>query len=548
MTCHSTPYHHSLSHIKSAIKHRGQEVYAWAIFVLLTVFEVSCIIVLIALSRNHLIWVIEDMYKEYRWGIRTKFPMALGLLVLMSLVSFGLFSYLVTRKTLEKQMESELINQAETAAGMVAVELLANWLPERNSFYYNRLKEKLSAVNTKEADLDNVILIGPENKVIADAEGNLPVGMALEALKADQVELRLAWEGNAQASVLFPGKDGRPHKSAYAPVFTKVGKAIAVVRVEASARFLDTINGVAVILLVIAVAITAFAVLLGVLIASSVVTPIKKLVQASERIASGNLDTKVNIESRDEIGLFAKTFNQMAKNLKKLYEEVAAHGRQITELSASVAHEVRSPISAIQGFTELLEDELEDDDSRLEYINDIKGEIVILNSKVTDFIHFARPLIIEPNPLDVTEVLENAVAYVDKEAFDNSISIRYKFADDLSEVMGDFEQLRGLFVNLIRNAIQAMENGGELTIGVNAINGNLQNRSFIEVTIEDKGCGMSPEDLEKAFDPFFTKKSSGTGLGLSICKKIVTAHNGEIRLESVLGKGTIVRVFLPYSM
>jgi signal transduction histidine kinase len=491
--------------------------------------------------------------KEYRWGIRAKFSTALGLLVLMSLVSFGLFSYLVTRKTLEKQMEISLVNHAEITAGMVGAELLINLLPEmsisRSSFYYTILKEKLSAVNTKEADLDNIILIGAGNKVIADAEGKLIVGKELEALKADQVELRLAWEGNAEASVLFPGKDGRPHKSAYAPVFSKNRKVIAVVRVEASAGFLDTINRVAVVQLTIALVITALAVLLGILIAGSVVTPIKKLVQASESIAEGNLDTEVNIASRDEIGLFAETFNQMAKNLKKLYEEVAAHGKQITELSASVAHEVRSPISAIQGFTELLEDELEGDDFRLEYINDIKGEIVILNSKVTDFIHFARPLTIEPNPLDITEILETAMSSMDKEILDNNISVRYVFADDLPIMMGDYEQLRGLFVNLIRNAIQAMKNGGELTISANALNQNFQNdRSFVEIIIEDKGCGISPEDLEKVFDPFFTRKSNGTGLGLSICKKIVTAHNGEIRLESVLGKGTTVRVFLPYSM
>jgi signal transduction histidine kinase len=483
---------------------------------------------------------------EYRWGLRTKFSTALGLLVLMSLVCFGLFSYLVTKNTLEKQMENSLVNHAEIAAGIVELELFADWMPDRNSFYYSILKEKLSAVNTKEADLDNVILIGPENKVIADAEGKLLIGNELEALKADQIELRLAWEGNAEASVLFPGKDGRPHKSAYAPVFSKDRKVVAVIRVEASARFLDTVNRVAIVQLIIALVITAFAVLLGGVIASTVVTPLKKLVQASERIAAGNLDTEVNVGSRDEIGLFAKTFNQMTKNLKKLYEEVAAHGRQIAELSASVAHEVRSPISAIQGFTELLEDELENDDYRLEYINDIKGEVFVLNSKVTDFIHFARPLTIEANPLDITEVLENAVSSMDKEMLDNNISVSYIFDKDIPIITGDFEQLRGLFVNLIRNAIQAMDKGGELTIRIKILNGRLQNKSFVVVTIEDKGCGMSHNDLEKAFDPFFTKKSNGTGLGLSICKKIVTAHNGNIELESILGKGTKVRVLLPY--
>jgi signal transduction histidine kinase len=480
-----------------------------------------------------------DKNKKYRWGIRTKFSLALGLLVLISLASFGLFSYIVTRKTLERQMENSLINHAELAAGMMEAVLLVEWLPEiyisGNSFYYNILREKLSSVNTEVADLDNIILIGSGNKVIVDAEGKLPIGKELAVLKADQVELRSSWEGKSDASVLFPGKDGRPHKSAYAPVFAKDGKVIAV-------------NRVVFILLVTALVITALGVLLGIIIARSVVNPIKKLVRASESISAGNLDTEVNINSKDEIGFFAETFNQMAKNLKKLYEEVSEHGRQIAELSASVAHEVRSPISAIQGFTELLEDELDEDDPRREYINDIKEEIKILNSKVTNFIHFARPLAIEPNSLDITEVLESAMASVDKEAIDNEIEIIYQFADDLPLVLGDAEQLRGLFVNLMRNAIQSMRDGGNIDVGISLTNGNSDakdDQKFMEIIISDRGSGMSPDNLRKAFDPFFTTKADGTGLGLPICKKIVNAHNGEIKLESILGEGTTVKIFLP---
>jgi signal transduction histidine kinase/uncharacterized protein YneF (UPF0154 family) len=492
--------------------------------------------------------------KEYRWGIQTKFSLALGLLVLMSLSSFGIFSYFVTRKTLEKQMEKNLIYHADVIAGMLKAEVLVDWLPEivttGSFFYYNTIKEKLSSVNTQEADLDNIILIGPENKVIADAEGKLPIGQELANLKADQIELKTAWSGKAEASLLFPGKDGRQHKSAYAPVTTKDGRVVAVVRVEASARFLDTVNRVAIVLLTIALIITAFAALLGILIARTVVIPIKELVRASQRIASGNLDTEVKVKSRDEIGFFARTFNQMARNLKKLYEEVAAQGRQIAELSASVAHEVRSPISAIKGFTELLEDELDEGDSRREYIYDIKEEINILNSKVTDFIHFARPLTIDPSPLDITEVLESAMVPMDKEVLDKGISVKYKLAKELPFIMGDYEQLRGLFINLIRNAVQAMESEGELTLSANFINGDaksmIKSSRLIEVIIRDNGCGMTPNELEKAFDPFFTKKINGTGLGLSICKKIITAHNGEIRLESIPRVGTTVRVFLPF--
>ncbi|MGB9595974.1 MAG: ATP-binding protein [Candidatus Poribacteria bacterium] len=449
-------------------------------------------------------------------------------------------------------MENSLINHAELAAGMVKSVLLVEWLSEiyisGNSFYYNIIKEKLSSVNTETAELDNVLLIGSENRIIVDAEGKLPIGKELAVLKADQVELRSAWEGKSDASVLFPGKDGRPHKSAYAPVFSKDGKVVAVVRVEASARFLDTVNRVAFILLVAGLIITALGAFLGFFIARSVVNPIKKLVQASENISAGNLDTEVNINSKDEIGFFAKTFNQMAKNLKKLYEEVSEHGRQIAELSASVAHEVRSPISAIQGFTELLEDELDEDDSRREYINDIREEIKILNSKVTNLIHFARPLTIDPVPLDIMEVLEIATASIDKEAVDKEVEINLNVMENLPPALGDYEQLRGLFVNLIRNSIQAVTKGGNININVCASNGtidNKDNQKFLEITISDNGVGMTPDNLKKAFDPFHTTKADGTGLGLPICKKIVNAHNGEIKLESVFGEGTTVKVLIP---
>jgi len=494
-------------------------------------------------------------YKEYRWGIQTKFPLALGLLVLMSLSSFGLFSYLVTKQTLEKQMGKNLIYHAEVIAGMLKAEVLVDWLPEiantNNFFYYNTLKEKLASVNTGEADLDNIILIGPENRVIADAEGKLPIGQELANLKADQIELKMAWGGKSEASLMFPGRDGRPHKSAYAPISTKDNRVVAVVRVEGSARFLDTINRVAFVLLGIALFITAFAAILGILVARTVVVPIKQLVEASQSIASGNLDTEVKVKSRDEIGFFARTFNQMAKNLKKLYEEVAAQGRQIAELSASVAHEVRSPISAIKGFTELLADELDEDDPRREYIDDIQEEINILNSKVTDFIHFARPLEIESNPLDITEILESAMASMEKEALDKNVNVKYRFDDNLPIIMGDYEQLRGLFINLIRNAVQAIEDEGNLTISANYINGNprstIKSSRLIEIIIRDSGCGMNNNEIEKAFDPFFTRKVNGTGLGLSICKKIIEAHKGEIRLESIPTVGTTVRVFLPFT-
>jgi signal transduction histidine kinase len=491
--------------------------------------------------------------REYSWGIQTKLSLASGLLVLISLASFGLLSYFVTRRTLDNQMGERLISHAEMAAAALKREAsLLRGTSVLGEYASSEIKKKLD-IAREAAGLDNVILIGIENKVLVDAKGKLETGEPYVILEADRTELNLAWSGNAQASVLYPdpGKEGRLYKSAYAPVTTTNDEIVAVLRIDASAEFLNTINSVGFGLILSALIITAIAAFLGMLIARSIVIPIKELVRASQRIANGDLNTEVLIRSRDEIGFFARTFNQMARNLKKLYEEVEQRVRQIAELSASVAHEVRSPISAIQGFTELLEEDFGSDDPRLEYTADIKSEIKILNSKITDLIHFARPLKIEPVPLDIAEVLEASLVSMDKEVIDSNVSVVTNLSSDLPAVSGDFELLRGLFINLIRNAIQAMDSGGGLVVSANVANGSMQNvdndLDSVEIRVEDTGCGMPPEAVVRAFEPFFTTKGSGTGLGLAIVKKIVQAHSGKIELESDAGRGTTVKVFLPIS-
>jgi len=486
--------------------------------------------------------------REYKRGIQTKLSLASGLLVLLSLASFGFLSYFVTRRILDDQMGEGLISHAKMAAATLQSYEIA-LLAEESAVYYNPILQKeLAAVGTA-AKLHNVILIGDKNKVLADANGELEAGEEYSILKADRVELDAVWQGEEKASLLYRDREGRLYKSAYAPVKAESGEVVAVVRVEASARFLSIINNVGLVLLISGVIITAMAALLGMLIARSIVNPIKKLVIASQRIAGGDLDTVVQVKSRDEVGFFARTFNQMARNLRKLYQEVEQRGRQIAELSASVAHEVRSPISTIQGYTELLEDDLDDDDPGLEYIAGIKNEIKILNSKITDFIHFARPLKIDPMPVDVIEILDSALVSMDKELNDNKVVAVRSISLSVAEVQGDFDQLRSLFINLIRNAVQSMDKGGGLVVSARMCNGINQDVNSepdsVEIRIEDTGSGLNPETLERAFDPFFTTKGMGTGLGLAIAKKIVDIHNGKIELENNVGAGATVTVFLP---
>ena len=491
-------------------------------------------------------------HREYSWGIQTKLSLASGVLVLLSLASFAWLSYVFTKRTLDDQMGQRLVSHAKITASTLKREadmrILSPEITVLGEYAYSILHKKLDE-SKEAADLYNVVLIGAEYKVLVDANEELLAGEPYAILRADEVELRSVWEGNAKASLLYPGRHGGLYKAAYAPVMTKEGKVAAVIRVEASAKFLNTIQNLGFILSIIALVIAAIAALLGMIVARSIVVPIKKLAQASQIVADGDLNTEVNIKSRDEIGFFARTFNEMVKNLKKSYEEVEQHGRQIGELSASVAHEVRNSINIIQGFTEVMEADLGEDSPLLEYTQDIIDEIRVLNLKITDLINFAKPLEIEAAPTDIIEVLDSAIASMEKEANDKAISVMTNYCNNIPTIIGDFEQLRGLFVNLIKNAIQAMDNGGGIVVNVNITDINSQNPDtqvkFLEIKIEDTGCGMLPDAIERAFEPFYTTKGSGTGLGLTIVKKIIDMHKGRIYIESAPKRGTTVCVFLP---
>ncbi|MBM3212630.1 HAMP domain-containing protein, partial [Candidatus Poribacteria bacterium] len=380
--------------------------------------------------------------KEYSWGIQTKLSMASGILVLISLASFALVSYFFTKHTLDDQMGQRLISHAKMTAFLLQraadQQILAPEVTRLGEYAYSVLQDKLAEAK-EVANLENIILIGTENRVLVDANKELLVDKPYPILKADEAEIRSVWQGELKSSLLYPGKYGRLYKSAYAPVITKDKRVVAILRVEASASFLDTIQNVGFIFSLSALIIVTIAVLLGMGMARSIVVPIKKLEQASQIVASGDLNTEVSIKTRDEIGFFAKTFNQMVKNLKKSYEEVEQQGRQIAELSASVAHEVRNSISIMQGYTEILESDLGAGSPDLEYTQAILNEIRMLNTKITDLINFAKPIEFESIPLDILEVLEYTIASMEKEAVDSNISVVTNFGQNIPNVIGDFE-------------------------------------------------------------------------------------------------------------
>jgi signal transduction histidine kinase len=170
----------------------------------------------------------------------------------------------------------------------------------------------------------------------------------------------------------------------------------------------------------------------------------------------------------------------------------------------------------------------------------LKGEVERINRLVSDFLRYSRPMVLDLQPTDVHNVINDSLRIVEAQADDQNVKIGVVEREDVPRVSGDSEYLRSAFNNLFINAVQAMESsGGNLNVTISAFD------DYVKIEIKDTGCGISDENLDKIFEPYFSTKETGTGLGLAIVKKIIEDHNGTIDVESHLNEGTKFTVRLP---
>lgn len=238
--------------------------------------------------------------------------------------------------------------------------------------------------------------------------------------------------------------------------------------------------------------------------------------------------------------------------IKRMQVEVLRMDRlaSLGVLASGIAHEIKNPLAGIKTMAQTLEEDLEGEDPRKIYLYRIIRQVNRLDELLKAFFDYARPRPPMRKKHRVQEVLHEVLTLVDQKMNEKNILWSEKIDDNLAAVFVDFHQIQQVFLNLILNAMDAMEQGGVLEIEARPVQDILMARprrksSFIEVVVSDTGGGIAPENLERIFDPFFTTKPQGTGLGLSIVHRIVTAHYGKIRVESAPGKGTRFRVLLP---
>jgi two-component system sensor histidine kinase HydH len=225
----------------------------------------------------------------------------------------------------------------------------------------------------------------------------------------------------------------------------------------------------------------------------------------------------------------------LKKNLARS-QRLASVGR----LAAGVAHEIRNPLSSIKGFATYFKERYEKQPEDKQTAEIMIQEVDRLNRVVSQLLEFAIPVSVNGNPIDMKKLINDSLKLIEQQVQEKNIQVTINQIHELGEIFLDSDKINQILLNLYLNALDAMEKGGSLVIAF----GKDPWKRGIEISVTDTGTGIDKKDLPNIFDPYFTKKPDGTGIGLAIVHNIVEAHNGEIKIESQVGKGTTFTVFL----
>jgi signal transduction histidine kinase len=293
--------------------------------------------------------------------------------------------------------------------------------------------------------------------------------------------------------------------------------------------------------------------------------PISRLMEGIGGMAQGNLNTRIHLAGKDELGELARSFNQMAADLKNAQERIIREAearlelerglRQseklatVGQLASEIAHEIGTPLNIILGRTEMIEKQIDDRQTIRKNLDIIGNQIRKITKTIQQLLGFVRKEKSEQQHVDVNGLLKGTVELLNYQMEKQKLQVAIDLGDGLLPVACDPDQLQQVFFNLIVNALQAMPDGGTLLLRtadrVIAKPGSLDGeRRYLEVCVEDSGPGMEKEVIRNIFRPFYTTKKTGTGLGLMVVKGIVEDHEGWITIESEVGKGSTFKVYL----
>lgn len=284
----------------------------------------------------------------------------------------------------------------------------------------------------------------------------------------------------------------------------------------------------------------ALATMLIFILIRSLTNPINTILNATRRLKSGELDYRIE-RLKDEFGEVAKSFNEMAGSLKEqmLNMQRTEQLRVCGELATGLAHEIKNPLAGIKVSMEVLHEDASVSEENREVLFKVIKEIKRIEALLKELLIFARPPKPQLNPTNINNIIDNSLSFANK--LSPNISFIKDLGNNLSMTMADQMQLQQIFLNLMLNAVDAMPDGGTLTIRTSED----REKNSILVEMSDTGRGIKKDAVDKIFQPFFTTKPKGTGMGLAIAKRIVEEHGGNIHVKTAVGEGTTFGIVFP---
>jgi signal transduction histidine kinase len=459
-------------------------------------------------------------------SIRTRLIFLFTLQILIIFFAGGFYLDWRLRRTLENELADKLQSLAAAAALQVDAELLLNLSSgDEESRTYHNLRSQLQSV-MRQTGARRIFVFSQDHRSLVDTEPETPIGSEYVFLEVSQEELQTLFSGQSTSSPLFEGSDGRLYKTGFAPIFFE-DEVAAGLALEAGAETLDAIQTVRRDLLLLGAAVLLGSIILGFLFSQRITIPINRLKMAAQRIARGDYETPIDIKRADEIGFLGHTMEEMRRAI------VQRDIRQKAML-AGVAHEIRNPLGGIELFAGLLASELQNDKQK-KAAEKILKEVQNLKKVVTDFLDYARPNQSKKEHCRVKDVFQEAQMLMAHEL--NGIRVEYSETEAAQTVWVDPQHLKRIFLNLMKNSVQAMSGVGAINLSVTARDRNAT------LSFSDSGPGIPLEIREQIFEPFFTKREGGTGLGLAIVKSLVEENGGIITVAD--GEGARFEIVLP---
>lgn len=469
-------------------------------------------------------------------GLTRRLVFSFVTLTLLGLGGSGWVLYRQALSSLEEQLAAHLVAEAELVAASLGGGLVTYLRPgmdhmKLHNAFQARLRKTQVALGAR-----RIYVFDRNGRSLVDTEAGTRIGREVHLLRFHQRQAEAVWRGEVAHTKRFTDDDtGAHYMTGYAPIYDASGEDIvAGVGVDIGAGYMDAIVGFKRSIYLLAGIGTLLTLFVGVGVARHITRPVQRLVTAAREIGRGNLEREIRVEATDEIGYLAETMEEMRNKL-------LARDAQLRQMLGGVAHEIRNPLSGIEIYAGLIADELPDDDQRKVHIQKVSAEVRTLNLVISEFLDFARPSSPQPEDVLLHSIVDDAAFVLLPEMEAAGVTFHGEVPPD-TRVYADAEQVKRAVVNLMKNGVQAMKDGGILTVRARHV-GNTGEGVAIEVV--DTGPGVPDEVRRRLFEPFFTTREKGSGLGLAIVQKTAETNAGRVEVESVPGLGTTFRVILP---